>query len=406
MARAAEDVLGDALSEGLAVDTSDLVPLQRTRRRLAGHPLPDARGVAAAREVESLVGGLDAGDLLLVLLSGGASALLPAPVAGVSLADKAAVTSRLLASGAPIAELNVVRRHLSRLKGGGLARLAFPACVVCLALSDVVGDDLATIGSGPTVPDPTTHADAVAVLRSRGLWRGAPASVRRHLQAGMRGAVAETPKPRDPLFARVTTRVIGSNRLAAAAAVAEARRQGLRTLLLTTRLEGEAREVARVLVGILRECVESGRPARAPVCLIAGGETTVTVRGRGRGGRNQEMAVAAVDPLALFPGPAVMACLATDGRDGVTDAAGGVVDDRSRARAEALGMPPASVFLADSDTHAFLATLGDLVVTGPTGTNVVDLAVLLAAGKHGLRAGVRRGNIGQPSTASRPREEP
>jgi hydroxypyruvate reductase len=381
MAAAAEAVLGTRMAEGLAVSNAPGPGLVRTRLLLAGHPLPDARGVEAARAVEAMIGGLAPEDVVVVLLSGGASALLPAPVPGVSLQDKAEVTSRLMRAGATITELNTVRKHLSRLKGGGLARAAAPARLVTLVLSDVVGDDLSTIASGPTVPDPTTYADARRILDERGLASAVPAAALRHLEAGRRGQVAETPKPRDPIFRRVSTRLIGSNRISVAAAAREARRQGLRPLVLTARLEGEAREVARALVAILRECVESGVPAPPPVCLLAGGETTVTVRGDGRGGRNQEMAVAAADLLASFPGEAVMATLATDGLDGTSDAAGGVADRTSVARAQALGLAPPGVFLAANDSSAFLAPLGDLIVTGPTGTNVVDLAVLLAAGR-------------------------
>jgi len=379
MAAAAEAVLGARMSDGLAVSNAPGPRLRRTRLLVAGHPLPDARGVEAARAVEAMVHGLTADDVVVVLLSGGASALLPAPVSGLTLEDKADVTSRLMRAGADITELNTVRKHLSRLKGGGLARAAAPARVVTLVLSDVVGDDLSTIASGPTVPDPTTYADARRILDDRGVAAAVPAAALRHLDAGMRGEIAETPKPRDPIFRRVRTRLIGGNRLSVQAAAREARRQGLRPLVLTTRLEGEAREVARVLVAVLRECVESGSPAAPPVCLLAGGETTVTVRGDGRGGRNQEMAVAAAEPLASFPVEAVMAALATDGVDGASEAAGGVADRTSVARARALGLAPPAAFLAASDSNAFLAPLGDLIVTGPTGTNVVDLAVLLAA---------------------------
>jgi glycerate 2-kinase len=379
MAAAAEAVLGPRLTGGVAVGRAAGPPLRRVRLLLAGHPLPDARGVEAAAAVETLVGGLTEDDIVLVLLSGGASALLPAPVEGVSLADKAAVTSQLMRSGAGISELNTVRKHLSRLKGGGLARAASPARVVALALSDVVGDDLSTIASGPTVPDPTTYADALRVLAERGVRDGIPAAALRHLEAGARGEVPETPKPGDRAFRRVRTRIIGSNRISVAAAAREARRQGLRPVVLTTSLEGEAREVARALLAILRECVDSGHPAEPPLCLLAGGETTVTVRGEGRGGRNQEIAVVAAAALSSFPVEAVVATLATDGIDGASDAAGGVADRTSVARAAALGLAPPAAFLAASDSTGFLAPLGDLIVTGPTGTNVVDLAVLLAA---------------------------
>jgi len=376
MARAAQDVLGGRLDGGLAIDSSPGPDLGRVTLLVARHPVPDARGLAAAVRVETLADGLEARDVLLVLLSGGASALLPAPAAGLSLRDKATATSALMRAGATIQELNVVRKHLSRLKGGGLARRAAPARVLCLALSDVVGDDLATIGSGPTVPDPSTYDDAIRIIARRGVRL--PAAVRSHLEAGRRGERPETAKPREACFRRVTTRVIGSNRLSLEAAAREARRQGLRPLVLTTRLEGEAREVARVVVGVLRECVESGRPVRPPVCLLAGGETTVTVRGRGRGGRNQELVVAAIEPLAAFGRPAVVASIATDGIDGASDAAGGVADDTSAERTEALGLASPAAFLAASDSRNLLASLGDLILTGPTGTNVMDLVVGVA----------------------------
>ena len=379
MAAAAEAVLGEAISGGVAVGVSESVRLRRLESRVAGHPIPDARGAAAAEEVERLASELGRDDLLLVLVSGGASALLPAPAAGIPLAEKAALTSALMRAGASIHEMNTVRKHLSRLKGGGLARLAAPARVVALVLSDVVGDDVGTIASGPVSPDPTTYQDALSVVAARGALEVAPAATRR-LRDGARGAAAETPKPGAREFRRVSVEVIGSNRLSVAAAAREARRVGLRPVVLTTTLEGEAREVAPALVSVLRECMESGRPVRPPVCLLAGGETTVTVRGGGRGGRNQEIAVAAVEALARCPGDAVLASLATDGVDGASDAAGGVADARSAERARALGLAPAAAFLAASDSSGFLAPLGDMIVTGPTGTNVVDLTVLVTGG--------------------------
>ncbi len=383
MARAAEEALGDRLAVGIAVSTASEGSLAAVRLLAASHPVPDARGLAAAAEVEALARGLGRDDLLLVLLSGGASALLPSPAEGVSLEDKARTTALLLRAGATIHELNAVRKHLSRLKGGGLARAAAPARVVSLVLSDVVGDDLSTIASGPTAPDPTTFAVALEALRGRGVLDDVPASVRARLEAGASGRIPETPKPGETTFRRVATRIIGSNRLSVAAAAREARRLGFRPLVLTTRLEGEAREAARVLVAVLRECVESSRPAATPVCLLAGGETTVTVRGDGQGGRNQELAVAAAQALDGFPVAAVVASLATDGIDGASDAAGGIADDTSVTRAAAAGLAPATAFLAASDTRNYLGPLGDLIVTGPTGTNVVDVVTLLAGPSSG-----------------------
>jgi len=383
MAGAAEEVLGERLAGGVAVTTATAATLERVRLLTAGHPVPDARGLAAAAEVEDLARDLGRDDLLLVLLSGGASALLPAPPDGVTLEDKARTTALLLRAGATIHELNTVRKHLSRLKGGGLAQVASPARVVTLVLSDVVGDDLSTIASGPTAPDPTTFRDALDVLRRRAILDEAPAAVRARLLAGARGALAETPKPGEPAFRRVASRIIGSNRLSVDAAAREARRQGIRPLVLTTRLVGVGRVGARALVAILRVCVPSARPAAPPVCLLAGGETTVTVRGDGQGGRNQELVVAAAQALDGFPAPALAASLATDGIDGASDAAGGVADDTSVARAAALGLAPASAFLAANDTRNYLGPLGDLIVTGPTGTNVADVVALLAGSPSG-----------------------
>ena len=381
MAGAAEARLGTRLSEGLVVTTapapSTSEPLM-SRVRVAGHPVPDKRGLGAAREAEALLDGLGRDDVLLLLLSGGASALLPAPSLGLRLEHKARTTSLLLRAGATIQELNTVRKHLSRLKGGGLARRAAPARVFSLVLSDVVGDDLSTIASGPTVPDPTTFAEALGVLEKRRVLLKVPLPVRRHLEAGARGQAPETPKSGDPAFRRTVTHVIGGNRRSVRAAAREASRLGLRPVILTTRLEGEAREVALCLVAILRE----GAETRRPTCLLAGGETTVTVLGEGRGGRNQELAVAAAQPLDGFSVPAVVASLATDGIDGMSDAAGGVADDQSVRRAKALGLPSPGAFLERSDSRSFLGPLGDLILTGPTGTNVVDITVLLAAGSR------------------------
>ena len=403
MARAAEARLGSRIAEGLVVTTEDAA-LEHLRVRIAGHPVPDARGLVAAAEVEALARGLGQDDLLLVLLSGGASALLPAPAEGVSLADKARTTSLLLRAGASIHELNAVRKHLSRLKGGGLASAAWPARVAALVLSDVVGDDLSTIGSGPTEPDPTTFAQAQGVLERRGVLGDVPAAVRERLARGARGEVAETPKPGAPSLRRVATRIVGSGRISVLAAAREARRMGLRPVVLTTRLEGEAREAARVLVAILRETVERAGASAAPVCLLAGGETTVSVRGHGQGGRNQELAVAAALALEGFPAPAVVASFATDGVDGASDGAGGIVDDTTTARAARLGLAPAAVFLAANDTRNYLGPLGDLILTGPTGTNVADVVALLATApaRRGYNAGsLPRGHF-EPGSRRRP----
>ncbi len=386
MAAAAESRLGRRITVGMAVaPSSPRRALRRTRLLVASHPLPDARGLHAARAVERAVGGLDRSDLVLALLSGGASALLPAPAGGIHLTDKRRLTAALLRSGASIAEINTVRKHLSRLKGGGLARAAFPARVLGLVLSDVVGDDPTTIASGPLSPDPTTYGDAVRILRRRHV--AVPASVQRRLRAGAGGRIAETPKPGSSVLRRVHLRIIGSNRLVLRAGLAEARRRGFRARIVDAQLTGEARVAGRTLVRALSREVARSSLGRRRVCLLAGGETTVRVRGRGRGGRTLEMTTAAVDTLARLGTPAVMAALATDGLDGNSGAAGACVDSTTLARARKLGVWPPRRYLADNDTAAFLEPLGELIRTGPTGTNLLDIVVLLATTARAVSPG-------------------
>jgi glycerate 2-kinase len=369
MAASAETVLGGRVSGGFVVVKDGYrVATARVEVVEAGHPVPDARGVAASARVLELATSATADDLVLFLVSGGGSALTPAPAPPVTLEEKQALTRLLLAAGATINELNAVRKHLSRFKGGLLARAAAPATVLTLALSDVIGDPLDVIASGPTAPDPTTYADALAVLDRRGVLEGAPRAIVERLRAGAGGALAETPKPGDPVFARVTNLVIGNNALVADAAAAEAERRGYRPHVLTRALQGEARDTARDLVA-------RARALPAPAALIAGGETTVTVRGRGRGGRCQEFALAAA--LALEAGESLVVLAAgTDGTDGPTDAAGGVVDAATLARGRAAGADAARA-LADNDAHAFLSAAGACIVSGPTNTNLLDLYLIL-----------------------------
>jgi len=369
MAASAETVLGGRVSGGFVVVKDGYrVATACVEVVEAGHPVPDARGVAASARVLELATSATADDLVLFLVSGGGSALTPAPAPPVTLEEKQALTRLLLAAGATINELNAVRKHLSRFKGGLLARAAAPATVLTLALSDVIGDPLDVIASGPTAPDPTTYADALAVLDHRGVLEGAPRAIVERLRAGTGGALAETPKPGDPVFARVTNLVIGNNALVADAAAAEAERRGYRPHVLTRALQGEARDTARDLVA-------RARALPAPAALIAGGETTVTVRGRGRGGRCQEFALAAA--LALEAGESLVVLAAgTDGTDGPTDAAGGVVDAATLVRGRAAGADAARA-LADNDAHAFLSAAGACIVSGPTNTNLLDLYLIL-----------------------------
>lgn len=335
----------------------------------AAHPLPDAASERAATRMLAAVQGLGADDLVLVLLSGGASALLAAPLAGITLGEKRAVTASLLASGASIDEINTVRKHLSRIKGGRLALAAQPARVLTLAISDVADDDLASLGSGPTAPDPTTCAEALEICRRHGIL----------LTPGMAALLgsgqAETPKPGDPCFAGHEARIIASGRTALAAAAGVARAHGIRPLILGAAIEGEAREVAKAMAGIARACWQAGTPVAPPCVLLSGGETTVTVRGRGRGGRNGEFLLALA--LALRGAAGIHALAAdTDGIDGTGENAGAFLDPDSLARAGALGID-ARGRLLDNDAHAVFAALDDLLVTGPTRTNVNDFRAIL-----------------------------
>ncbi len=387
MAAAAAEVLGAWMLSGIVVTKYGHRAGYQLPSRLniveAGHPVPDAEGLRAGREVVAHLQGAcedDVGhgcDLVMVLLSGGASALLPAPAPGLELEHLQQTTDLLLRAGATIVEMNVVRKHLSQLKGGRLARLASPVPVATLVLSDVVGDPLDVIASGPTSPDPTTYRDALEILERYALEDRVPSEVRAHLVTGLAGELEETPKPDDPLFDRVLNTLVGSNRIAAEAVVAKAGELGYHCLLLSTFIEGEAREIAKVAVACARSIRADSHPLAPPACLVWGGETTVTVRGEGKGGRNQELALAAALGLEGMDNLALLA-LATDGTDGPTDAAGAVVDGTSIRRARDLGWDPRAV-LRDNDAYSLLEDTEDLLLTGPTGTNVNDILVLLVA---------------------------
>lgn len=397
MAEALIDVLGDDLAAGVIVTAYGHAAGFRfpvdVRVIEAGHPVPDENSVAGARAIEDLLRGASERDLLLCAISGGGSALLTLPVDGVSLADLQATTGLLLRCGATIHELNAVRKRLDRIKGGGLARLSRGAETIALILSDVVGDDLPVIASGPTAPDPTTFADAWRVVERFNLAAQLPEPVRARLEAGRRGEAADTPKPGDALFERVRNVVVGSNRLAAEAAEQVARARGFNTLLLSTFVQGEAREVGKVAAAIAREIAASDRPVARPACVIWGGETTVAVRGRGRGGRNQELALAAAPGIDGLSDTWIVA-LASDGTDGPTDAAGAIVNGGTITRAREAGFDPEK-YLAENDSHGFFSdltgfakrsrseveggeNLSGLIKTGPTGTNVNDLLFVLA----------------------------
>ncbi|HTX53007.1 MAG TPA: glycerate kinase [Candidatus Baltobacteraceae bacterium] len=376
MAGAIEEILGERISRGLVVTKYGHVqPTKTIRLHEAGHPVPDAAGLAGAQALLDQVTGLRPDDLVLVLISGGGSALTPAPVAGITLAEKQALTKALLACGADIREMNTLRKHISRIKGGQLARAAAPARVFTLILSDIVGDPLDAIASGPTVPDPTTYADALRILDKYRVRGEIPASIRTHLEAGAAGQHAETPKPEDPLFGRVKSLMVASNIQALEAAESEARRLGLQAMILSSFIEGETKEIARMHAALAMEVRASGHPMSAPVCLITGGETTVTLKGKGKGGRNQEFALAAGLDIAGMPDVVIFSA-GTDGTDGPTDAAGAVVDGSTAERARALGLNPRAA-LDGNDAYPFFEKLGDLVITGPTRTNVMDVRLVL-----------------------------
>jgi len=376
MAVALEEILGPALSEGLVVVKYGHGAATRLIRVVeAGHPVPDEAGEQAAEATVRLLQGLGRRDLVFVLLSGGASSLWPSPASGVRLRDKQRATQLLLRSGATIQEMNVVRKHLSAMKGGRLAA-ATSAQVVSLILSDVIGDDLGSIGSGPTAPDPSSFLDAAAILRRYRLWPRVSSRVRQRVLRGTQGSEPETPKPGSALFRRVHNVIIGNNRLFLEAAAREAKQAGFEPVVLTTSLTGEAREAAKWFGAMAREIVTHGRPVSRPACLLAGGELTVTVQGDGLGGRAQEFALAAAQQIQGLPGICV-AALGSDGNDGPTDAAGGVVDSKTVARAATRGVDTVASLQAN-DAYRFFKAVGGHIMTGPTGTNVNDLYLLIA----------------------------
>jgi len=382
MAAALEELLGDRISTGLIVTADGYkVPTKKVEVVEAAHPIPDERGLAAARRIVALIDEAEAEDLVIVLISGGGSALLTLPTSGITLSELSRTNELLLRSGAKIQELNAVRKHLSQVKGGQLAQRAFPAQVLALILSDVPGDPPDAIASGPTVVDPTTFQDAERILRAYRLWEEVPPSVRARIEAGACGDISETPKPGDQSFLKVQNVIVGSGSVAAAAAQAEGKRLGYRTLILTTTLEGEAREVGRVLATLAREEISFGRPIKPPALIIAAGETTVTVQGNGKGGRNQELALSAASGIEGLSQVAI-ASLGTDGRDGPTDAAGGMVDGGTVARLRGQGIDPERC-LAENDSYQALSKAEDLIITGPTGTNVADLCFVVVGDKGG-----------------------
>ncbi|UCG36539.1 MAG: glycerate kinase [Candidatus Bathyarchaeota archaeon] len=377
MAETLESILGSQISRGIVNVPRNSGPYRTRAIKIneAGHPIPDISGMEGAREMLDVLSHLKESDLVLCLVSGGGSSLMPLPRGEVTLDDKQWITDALLRSGAPINEINTVRKHISGLKGGWLAKTAFPATIINLILSDVVGDPLEFIASGPTVPDSTTFSDAIRVLKLHGLWRKTPPAVKNLLLMGEKGLVPETPKENDEAFGNAYNVLVGNNRVSTSGAYANLQDAGLNCILLTSSVEGEARHVGTVLGSIAVEVENSGHPLPRPCGIVVGGETTVAVSGSGKGGRNQEIVLSSAMRIHGIEGVAV-ASFNTDGIDGPTNAAGAVADGKTLARSEKQGMN-AKGFLAQNDSYNFFSRLGDLIFTGPTGTNVNDVSVIV-----------------------------
>lgn len=379
MTEAVEEVLGDKIEGGVV----NILRGTETRYRVnlvklnpSSHPVPDEEGVRGVRDMMRLTSNLSPEDLVLALISGGGSSLMPLPADGVSLEDVKDVTRRLLNSGATINELNAVRKHVSAFKGGRLAANCYPATVVSLILSDVVGDPLDIIASGPTAPDPSTYETAKEVLDRHGVWGSVSPSIKKRIEQGLTGKAAETPKPGDRVFDKVHNLVVANNLKAAEVAADKAEKLGYNTQVISTFIEGEARHVGTVYAGLATSLAVNDLPVPKPGALLLGGETTVTVTGSGSGGRNQELALSTL--MKISGRDCIVFALGTDGIDGPTDAAGALVDGASLGRALAKGLDPEK-YLAENDSHSFFKELGDAVFTGPTGTNVNDLTLILAA---------------------------
>jgi glycerate-2-kinase len=382
MAKALEETLGEKIEEGIinVLDgTENQYDLEKILLNGASHPIPDEKSVVGVRKMLSILEKATTGDLILVLISGGGSSLMTYPSEEIKLEEIQRLTENMLRSGASINELNTVRKHLSRIKGGRLVKAAYPSTVISLILSDVVDDPIDTIASGPTAPDTTTFSDAISALQKHNLWEEAPKSIRTLLETGLKGLIEETPKPGDKIFSKVHNIIVGNNYTACKAAVKRAEALGYQPLLMSTRIEGEARQVGLILSGISKEIVETQNPVPPPAAVIIGGETVVKVLGTGLGGRNQEVALSA--SLGIDGLDAVITALATDGIDGPTEAAGAIVDGSTLKRANSMKLEPKK-YLDDNDSYNFFESLGDALITGPTGTNVNDLMTILVAGNQ------------------------
>ncbi|TET95748.1 MAG: glycerate kinase [Desulfobacteraceae bacterium] len=376
MAKALEDILGGRLTHGqIIVKYGHGMPLKRTDIMEAGHPIPDEAGLRATVELLKQAQECTEEDLIICAFSGGGSALLPAPSPPINLDQKQEITHLLLECGATINEINAIRKHLSRSKGGRLAKEAYPATLVSLLLSDVIGDRLDVIASGPTVPDESTYSDCIKIIERYELSDKLPKSVAEYFKQGAAGNLPETPKAGDPVFSKVQNLIVGNNRESLLAAKEQAISFGYNTLVLSSQIEGEAREVAQVFAAIGKEISQANLPISPPACIVAGGETTVTIRGKGKGGRSQELALACAIAIDGWDGISLLSA-GTDGTDGPTDAAGAIVNGTTCKRARQANLDPRGFLLAN-DSYSFFESLGDLLKTGPTRTNVMDIICML-----------------------------
>lgn len=377
MAKAIEEILGDRISYGhVNVKYGHLDKVKKIKIHEAGHPVPDQNGNDGAKIIYDMLKNAGEKDLVIFLLSGGGSALLPLPINSISLLEKQQTTNLLISCGASIEEINAVRKHISCLKGGLLARAAFPSTLITLIISDVIGDPLDAIASGPTVPDTTTFTDCLNIIKKYNIADKIPKNILHHISQGASGSEPETPKPGEPIFKNALNTVIANNMTAFKAANKRAIELGYNPLILSTMIEGETREVAKVHAGIAKEIRKSQNPVRTPACILSGGETTVTIQGKGLGGRNQEFVLAAAIEIDGMK-DTVIVSVATDGTDGPTNAAGAIADGFTVERAKEKGLN-ALDYLMDNDSYHFFFELGDLLITGPTNTNVMDIRIILA----------------------------
>ncbi len=376
MAKAIEEIFGEKITSGLIITKyGHSIPLRYIKIIEAGHPLPDFNGYEGSKKIKEILKQTGTEDLIIFLVSGGGSSLFSLPCEGISIEEKRLLTKLLLDCGADIKEINTVRKHISEIKGGWFAKWAYPSTILTFILSDVVGDSLDIVASGPTVPDPSTFGEAFDLLKRYDLIDKVPQSIKNHILLGMEGKVRETPKPNEKIFERVFNIIIGSNILALNAAKSEALSLGFNSIIISSSIVGDTKEVARFHIAIAREIISTQNPIAKPACILSGGETTVVIKGKGKGGRNQEFALTCALEIDGMEKVVILSG-GTDGTDGPTDAAGAIADYKTMERARHMGLNP-FLYLSNNDSYHFFERLGDLLITGPTNTNVMDVRIML-----------------------------